>query len=252
MTAKRTLALFALAFGITLIATAPASLLGAWLGRQTLGALELSSATGTVWQGSAIPVFHSPHGSTLPLGRITWKVLLAPILTGKLELHVSQSTASPAQPTEIAVGLSGVELRHVSLELPAEVAEELHPLLRALHPQGRLEISGDRLALSGQALEGSATAKWLSASSAISTINPFGSYQIRLSGAKDSVALDLTTLSGPLMLSGQGSWTAARGLSIEARATASPGSQDALAELLHHLGPEISPGTRLIRIGQAI
>ncbi len=249
---KTTIALFALSFSITLIVTAPSSLLGAWLNKLTLGALELSDASGTVWQGSAIPVFHSPHGNSLPLERISWKVLLLPMVTGKIKLHVNQGTVPAAQPTEITFGVSDTDLRHLSVEVPAEVVEEIHPLLRALHPQGRLQISSEHLAFSGRSLRGTATARWLSAGSAISTINPFGSYQINLTGAETSVTLDLTTLSGPLMLAGHGSWTPARGLAIEARATASPGSQDALAELLHHLGPEVSPGTRLIKIGQAI
>lgn len=252
MPGKKLVALFIAAFAVTLALTAPASLLGALLSSQTHGAIELTSPEGTIWRGSAIPVFHAPHGNPVPLQQISWNVSPLPLFYGKIGLHVSEGRAPQAQATEIVAGFSGVELRHVSFEVPAAVLEAIHPLLQALHPGGQLQVSSDQLTIAGSSLQGSATAKWLSASSAISIVNPFGSYQINLNGTGGKVTLGLATLAGPLLLDGQGEWSYGKGLSIEAHAKASAENQEALAELLHHMGPEISPGTHLIKIGSII
>ncbi len=248
---KKTLVLFAAAFGVTLLVTAPASLLGAWINSSTHGALVLSNPEGTIWRGSAVPVFQPPHGDPVALEKINWKVSLLSLFRGKIGLAMSQGT-QPSEPMEMEAGLQGVELRHLSLEIPAGLLEEIHPLLQALRPQGKLQITGEHLTFSGLSMQGTASAKWLGASAAFSSVNPFGSYQISLNGTGAHVAVELTTVSGPLMLSGKGEWSAASGLTLEAHANTNTENREALAELLHHLGPEISPGTHLIKIGRAI
>lgn len=175
---------------------------------------------------------------------------MLPLLRGRISLLVSEGNSAP--PTEINIGISRVELRHAHLEVPAAALGYLHPMLQALHPGGSLQLTSEHLTLSGKSLQGEAMAKWLSASSAIGTINPFGNYQIDINGKGNQITIDLSTLAGPLLLNGQGTWSPGGGLDLEIRASADAGSRDALADLLNHLGPEISPGTRLLRIGNNI
>ena len=53
----------------------------------------------------------------------------------------------------------------------------------------------------------------------------------------------LSTLSGKLLLSATGSFDQVNGMLVNGTAQAAPGAAAAeLNELLHHLGPEISPG----------
>jgi general secretion pathway protein N len=252
MSRTKTFILFAIAYGITLLITAPASLLGAWIRSQTHGTVELSGTHGTIWHGSAVPLFYAFNASPIPLERVNWQISLFPLIQGQIDLLVDKGSLHQAQAAEINIGIRKIELRHVSFEMPATVLGEAHPLLRAISPQGSLQLTSDHLVFLGHAMQGAATVKWLSAGSSFSTINPIGSYLISLDGADNKIAIKLTTISGPLLLQGQGVWSSDHGLSFQASAKASPGSEEALAELLHHLGPESSPGTRLIKIGQAI
>ncbi len=252
MPGKKTLALFIGTFAATLLATAPASLLGAWVSSVTHGTIELSSPRGTVWHGAATPVFHARSGKSVPFEQIDWEVSFLALTRGKIGLAFRQGHTAGLHGAEVDAGMTSIDLRHVSLAMPAEVLEEIHPLLQALHPQGQLEIAADHLVMSGTSLQGSASASWLGAGSVFSSVNPFGSYRLSLNGTPAQVAIVLTTLSGPLLLDGQGAWSVASGLTMEAHATTSSENREALAELLHHLGPEISPGTRLLKIGGAI
>ncbi len=252
MNRKKIFALFAIAFAVALLVMAPASLVGAWMGSLTRGTVELANSEGTVWSGSGIPVFYLPRGTPVTLDQISWKISVRALLQGKIHLMLSQGRAPERPAAVVDAGPGSITLRDVSVEVPAEVLEEIHPLLQALQPHGTLQITSGRLTLSRESMQGTASAQWLSASSAVTTVNPVGSYQfnVRCTGAQ--AAIDLTTLSGPLMLDGHGEWSSAAGLTIEAHARTNPENQASLAELLHHLGPEISPGVRLVRIGRAI
>lgn len=243
--------LFALVYGIVLLVTAPATLLGAWIGDRTHNVVRLAGAHGTIWRGSAVPVFYAYGARPVSLGRISWKISLFPLVHGIIELQVN-SLSPQADTAEIDIGAKKIELRHTALELPAALLEEIHPLLKAVRPQGNLQFSSDHLVVAGRTVQGTAAVKWLSAGSSFSAINPFGSYLVALDGMGSKIAIRLTTIAGPLLLDGHGNWSFDRGLAFQARAKAAPGSQEALAELLHHLGPEGEPGTWLINIGQAI
>ena len=249
---KTLLALFATAFGITLLVTAPASLLGAYLSKKVHGTIQFASSQGTIWSGTATPVLRLSQGNPIPLERIGWEIRFAPLLHGSIGLELKQESSGKTRLSEIDAGIRGIKIQQLSIALPAEVLGAIHPLLLAMHPQGAMTISGNDLEISTHSMHGSATAQWLSAGSAISTVNPFGSYQINLNASSNQIAIKLSTITGPLMLDGKGNWSVAGGLLLDAHAKSAPESRDALAELMHHLGPEVSPGVRLIRIGGAI
>ncbi|MDP1635255.1 MAG: hypothetical protein Q8L69_11320, partial [Gallionellaceae bacterium] len=57
------------------------------------------------------------------------------------------------------------------------------------------------------------------------------------------VDAQLSTLSGKLQLTGTGSFDPGSGMQLNGTAQAGPGEDAAeLNELLHHIGPELSPG----------
>jgi general secretion pathway protein N len=97
---------------------------------------------------------------------------------------------------------------------------------------------------------GSATLQVRDAASRLSTVRPMGSYQLTWMSAGDGgrdATLSLTTREGALLLQGQGQWVAGR-LRFEGDAQASPGREEALANLLNILGRR--QGARaLIKIG---
>jgi general secretion pathway protein N len=95
-------------------------------------------------------------------------------------------------------------------------------------------------------VSGSATLELQDLSSALSTLQPMGSYQVQLKGGEQTT-LSLSTLRGDLLLSGQGQWRP-QGLQFRGEARAAPGREDALANFLNIVGKRDGART-LISLG---
>jgi general secretion pathway protein N len=233
---------FVSAFLLTLLATAPASLLDSRVQSATQGRLALAGATGTIWSGTATPALRPQAGSAVVLPPLHWDAARLPLLTGALEVRL-QWASQPAVPGMDVIITSGqVELRSAQLRLPARVIEEAAPMLKPAQFRGQLEIHSEKLAYSQRGVEGTATISWKRAGSALSSVDPLGDYRLALKGEGGMVRIALATHSGKLLLDGQGNWSPGRGLEFRGRAQAAPGNREALAELLRNLGPEESPG----------
>ncbi|GAB1382088.1 hypothetical protein MASR1M50_04070 [Burkholderiales bacterium] len=107
-----------------------------------------------------------------------------------------------------------------------------------MQPQGELNLSTQALALQWQAgrasVQGQADVTLRQLSSRVATLRPLGSYRVQLRGG-DTPTLALSTLEGPLRLSGEGQWVGQR-LRFQGEASAEPGLEGALANLLNLLG----------------
>ena len=73
-----------------------------------------------------------------------------------------------------------------------------------------------------------------------------GSYRVTLTGGNPST-LELSTLDGSLLLTGQGQWVGQR-LRFDGAASATPGSVDALSNLLNIIGRR-NGATAVIKVG---
>lgn len=239
---KRTFALFALAYLLTLLITAPASLLDKCLQYATQGRLLLANANGTVWSGSAIPALRTQDSRLVALPFLRWEIAVPSLFTGKIHARLQWDDQPPASATEAIISFNQVELHHALLQLPARVLGEASPMLKPAQFRGQLQVQGEHLIFSKRGVDGAATVDWQQASSALSSIAPLGDYRLALNGAGDRINIGLTTISGILLLEGDGNWLAGRGLEFHGKAHASAGNYDNLTELLHHLGPEVSPG----------
>lgn len=239
---KGAVALFVFAFLLTLLITAPASLLDHYLQNATGGRLVLSNAGGTIWSGSATPALRPQTGYALALQPLRWEVSMLPLLGGKIAVRLQWDVSPAAPPMGAIVSFDRAELHQARLLLPARIIEEASPALKPARLHGQLQIQGEKIALSKNGIEGGVTVDWLQAGSAFSSVDPLGDYRLTLSGAGDHVRIGLATISGKLLLEGQGSWSVARGLEFRGRAQATPENREALAELLRNLGPEETPG----------
>lgn len=247
---KKNITLFSLAFLITLLVKAPASLMDAWASQATNGVVSLSNPAGTLWSGSATPVLNFKQGAPFPLERMEWNISFRSILSGAILLQLRESAAPQKPPAEIYFGFRQVELRNIAIELPAATMGELNPLLRAMRFQGQVGISTDNLVLQRSgAVTGKASANWQMAGSTLSPVNPFGNYRFDLSGVGDKVQINLSTVSGDLQLNGQGEWLTTGKLSFQTTAKAVGASKEVFSEMLHHLGPETEPGVFLFKLG---
>jgi len=250
MVNKKNIALFSAAFLITLVVKAPASLLDAWVGNASSGAVALANPSGTIWSGSATPVLNLRQGAPLPLERMAWTVSLRSILSGKILLELRENASPQKPPAEIYLGMHQVELRNLAIELPAAAMGALDPLLQAMHFQGQVGISSDNLALQHNgSVTGKMVATWQRAGSALSPLNPFGNYRFDLSGTGDRIQIGLSTVSGDLQLNGQGAWLPSGKLNFQTTARAVGTGREVFSEMLHHLGPETEPGVYLFKVG---
>lgn len=248
MPGKRTIALFACAFLLALFITAPASLLDSYVRHATHDRMVLANASGTVWQGTATPAVLQPQGGLVTLSTLHWKLAVLPLFSGKLRIHVQWDELPPASATEVTISYQQIELQHLFIPLPAKLLSEASTILKPLEFRGQMQVQAEHLVWSKRGMEGAAAVDWQEASSALSSIVPLGNYHLALNGAGERVNIGLSTTSGTLLLQGQGGWSAARGLEFHGQAQASPGNAERLTELLHHLGPEVSPGVHAFNL----
>lgn len=215
--------------------------------------VQLESPRGTLWRGSARLWLVGGAGSTdraVLAQRLNWQ--LEPSWRG-ISLVLQADCCTP-QPLRLTLGwIAGgpsLKLDDASSRWPAEVLTGLGTPWNTLQPAGRMVLQTQGLALSwrGQRMQlsGSAALELQDLSSALSTLQPMGSYQVKLAGGEQP-ALSLSTLRGDLLLSGQGQWRP-QGLQFRGEARAAPGREDALANFLNIVGKRDGART-LISLG---
>ncbi len=229
----------------TLLLCAPAQWLAQGVAWATHDQLLLQEARGTLWQGSAQVVLAGGAGSrdaqALP-GRIAWT--LQPLNTA--ELLSLQSDCCMTAPMHLRASRTGygvqLHLSDTPSHWPAALLSGLGAPWNTLQPQGDLVLTPERLSLqwlSGQwRVEGSLKLTARDMASRLSTLKPMGTYQVDMTtAASPSGALDVTlrTVSGGLLLSGQGQWSGQR-LRFQGEASAAPEHEAALDNLLSIMG----------------
>ncbi|MRW86400.1 type II secretion system protein N [Pseudoduganella sp. FT26W] len=236
----------ALTVAITLLVFFPAAWLGSIVEQRTGGRLTLGDAQGTLWRGSAfVGGAAGNNGPVTPLlpGRFSWKI--SPLsLVGMVDLQLENPEAL-AQPVTFHGSWSRWQLSPSALLLPAEGLSGLGAPLNTLAPSGtmRLSWSGLQLALENRqaSIEGRTTLEMSDMASRLSSIRPLGSYALTLDWHGQQAQLALSSVKGPLLLSGRGSLNNGR-LQFSGQAEAAQGSEEALANLLNLLGQR-KPGS---------
>jgi general secretion pathway protein N len=220
---------------------APARWLAAALAQWSDGHLQLVNARGTIWNGTAGVVFSSGAGGvesvSLP-GMLGWT--LRPRWGGMaVALDLPCCAAQPLQ-FKALPRPKGLELdwRDGQSRWPAAMLSGFGAPWNTLKPEGVLNIAmqaftmrwnGPQLALAGRA-----TLDAVDISSSLSTLRPMGSYHLALEGGPSPTLL-LTTREGSLQLNGNGRWNGTA-LHFDGEASAAPGREDALSNLLNIIG----------------
>lgn len=238
MTLRR--ALLALMFGgvffIGLLFFAPASLMGYALECASGQTLSLAHTAGSLWQGSGVLLLRQ-HERFQTLGSYRWHLRLADVA-----LQVQAGERPPMTVRYIPFSRKAA-IDHINLEFPASIMATVAPQLGPYQLQGMLDVHGEHLTLDATGMSGQVAVEWMHAASVLSEIRPLGDYRIVLQGKGSTVDGQLTTLSGKLQLSANGTFDSANGLRLNGTAHVAPGNSTLeLNELLHHIGPEVSPG----------
>ena len=245
-----------LAIGITLVASAPASLADAAVARASLGRVRLADAQGSIWSGSARVVLGDAQeasaagsgalrGLAVP-GTVRWSLRALPLLLGLVDATVSVGEGRPpvqlsGHPAELRVGAGGIEL-------PAVTLTGLGSPWNTIRPTAALALQWEALTVRAGVLDGRAAIELRDLSSAMTPVRPLGTYRLAVEGNGRDVSLALRTLSGPLRLQGQGTWDRHAGVRFEAQAHAEGEDRLRLQSLLTLVGRRDGERT-IVRIG---
>lgn len=233
---------------VAAVAFAPASWLAASLASATGQRVLLADPRGTVWRGSAVLVLTGGEGSqdasALP-GRLHWTLGLdgmalalrashACCINGELLLRVKPALAGLRVELPAVQGPIG--------QWPAAWLVGLGTPWNTMQPSGSLQLFSSGLTVENVQgrwrLDGQAVLELGSIASRLSTLPVLGSYRLQLHGGADAgeaTALELSTTSGALQLSGSGQWAGSK-LRFNGQASAAAGAEAALNNLLNIIG----------------
>ena len=236
-----------------LVAFAPAAWLAAAVNETTDQRLLLADARGTVWRGSAVLVFTGGRGSrdasALP-GRLQWSLGMdglalalrarqACCINEELTLHLRAGLGRLR--IELPTVAGGVGPGRLLGQWPAAWLAGLGTPWNTLQPSGTLALTSNGFAaevVQGRWIfSGRADLELRSMASSLSTLEVLGSYRLSLQGDArgDAAQVQLSTTDGALQLAGSGQWAASR-LRFNGQASAAPGSEAALSNLLNIIG----------------
>ncbi len=233
---------------------APARWLAALVHQASGERVSLLAPRGSIWQGSAQLAFSGGEGSrdalALP-GQLRWRI--RPSWRG-MAADISADCCTPQALGLVVspVGWGGVRLTvsDGQSQWPASLLSGLGTPWNTLQPQGQLIAStGDFQAEWVHGRFGLAGRVQLDASqisSRLSTLQPMGSYRLTLQGGA-TPTLQLETLEGSLLLTGQGQWVEQQ-LRFDGTASAAPERVEALSNLLNIIGRRDGART-IIKVG---
>jgi general secretion pathway protein N len=199
-----------------------------WLMRLLDPALPISiaDASGTVWNGTALLAIGPPGNRRMVPGEVAWHwgwdgiQLRHPWLAGPLQLSPSWH---------------GLQLSAQSLRAPADALVALGAPFNTLAPTGLLEMKWPAYVPGSTEAAPLFEAQWRDAGSALSTVQPLGSYRLLANRtAKGDVVLALSTAQGSLRLQASGSWDGHR-LRLDGVAEPAPDVSDSVRVALDPL-----------------
>ncbi len=220
------------------VAYFPIRWLSATVAKTTNCQVAVLQPEGTLWKGSAqlgfsdiqMGVLEKCHSPQISSERFAWTSQCS---VSNLKCKWIIQYANMARPLELAVHPRAITLANNQIELPASMIETAGGLMRSLHLRGKLAIRWEDL-IWDSSPRGFVEVRFLNMASPISPVKPLGSYALTFQ-FKQALTLDVSTLTGPLRLTANGSIEKGR-LSLQGEATAPQESIDSLIGLLSIIG----------------
>jgi len=232
------------AYSAFLVATIPAGYVAAQLQASMPGRFEASDARGTIWRGSArVRIGHA--GPTLD--RVEWRIVPARLFSGELAFQVHAAAEGLAGDFELARGFRNAIVRALKVEGNAAGITAFVPVLAAWRPSGMLAVAVPEMTIKGREPNGEAQVEWRGAITGLSDVHPLGSYRATWKGERGQGKIAVTTLQGPLRVTGEGTTSATR-FAFKGEARGDAESAKALEPLLDLIGPRRPDGARAIDI----
>jgi general secretion pathway protein N len=249
---------------VALVVFAPAAWVASAVASASQQRVILADARGTVWSGSAVVVLtggpDSRDASALP-GRLSWSLGLAGralalnaehacCLNGKVQVQVTPGLGQVGLKLRPQPGWVG--------QWPAAFLGGLGTPWNTMQLGGALRLNSPeglsvRLVQGRWTMEGQAELELVGVSSRLSTLDTLGTYRLSVTGgglaSGQPSQISLSTLNGPLQLTGEGTLSG-NGVRFRGEARAAEADAAALNNLLNIIGRR--DGARsVISIGQA-
>lgn len=236
------LVITALSCAAVMLTLLPAAWITPQFARQTGGHVNLVDPAGSLWHGSAtlmLAAGSDMSAATILPGRIEWRTAFWPLFTGRVEMTMRHSEAMP-DPITVDATPRTATVTPGSIAVPASLLSGLGAPFNTLNLQGDVRLSWSDWRSFNREAFGQLAVTLNDVSSAVSLVKPLGSYRVLFQAQGASSTLDLTTLKGPLMLTGNGT-VSAGSTSFHGTASAAPEARDNLAGLLNLLGRPTGP-----------
>ena len=178
--------------------------------------------------------------------RIEWRWLPAGLAAGRLAFAIAATAPGLQARYEGARTFTQWEVSGLEARGEAAAMTVLLPWLAPWRPEGQVTITSPRLATDGRELRGDARVEWRGAAVALSEVKPIGAYRADIHAEGHAGKVTVTTLEGPLRISGQGTLTPPTRLAFNGEARAEGEQARALEPLLNLLGPARPDGARTL------
>jgi general secretion pathway protein N len=233
------------AYSAFLVATMPAR----WLAERLLppgpGRIAVQEVEGTIWQGAARAAIGG-YAGTFTIDRIEWSFLPSRLLQGRWAYGVTVRGAGFDARSELGRSFGGWALRDLAARADSAVATALLPWTRPWRPEGSLTAASKALDIDGQDARGELRIEWTGAATALSELKPLGTYRADAIAEGPAARVTVSTLTGPLRVSGQGRLAFPSQFTFSGEARGEGTGATALEPLLDLLGPRRPDGARAI------
>lgn len=216
----------------TIVVFAPSTWLGDWVAKNSR--LRLVYPNGTVWNGTAMLAVSDGKLARLIPGQISWRFQWKVLATGSFALELRHAAVDDA--IRVSYDGRGLNIDAGSALLPAGLLSVIGAPFNTISPGGMLRLRWKQLRFASEGFDGELSIDWRAAQSALSPISPLGDFRMTARANRGQGALQLTTLSGPLLLEGSGSMEAGR-IRFSGTAAAAPDMRAGLNGLIGVLGP---------------
>ena len=233
------------AYAVFLVATLPASFVLASAQEAEPGKFEVREASGTLWRGAAKLTVNTP-GGPVAVDRFEWRWLPARLAAARLALDITASAPGLEAHYVGARAIGGWEARDLEARGDAAKLATVLPWIAAWRPEGTITVTSPRLDTDGAEVRGTARIEWRGAAVAVSDVRPLGTYRADIEAQGHAGKVTITTVSGPLRITGTGTLTPPTRVAFSGEARADAESARALEPLLNLLGPARPDGARAL------
>ena len=227
---------------VTALILLPAAWVAPQFARASGSRVNLIDPSGSLWHGSATLMLApgaDPRTATVLPGRIEWTTAFWPLLTGHVRMRMRHTDAMP-DPVFVDASLTGTAtVSPGTLEAPATLLAGLGAPFNTLDLQGDFRLEWTTWRIFGGNAYGQLALRLRDAASSVSRVKPLGSYRVVLVAAGRDATIALSTLKGPLQLSGNGTIEQG-GATFHGLASADEPARENLAGLLNLLGPRVA------------